>query len=306
MRINSDPIYVGLRVDVDTLKGTQEGIPYLLDVFEKHKILSSIFFSVGPDNMGRHLWRLLKPAFLIKMLRSNAPGLYGWSILLQGTFWPGRNIAKNAGAEIKAACDAGQEIGLHAWDHHLWQQKADFMTAKEAAQQLDLGYSSLQSIASRPVHCSAVAGWKCTETILLEKQHYNFSYNSDCRGDSIFIPVVNGQPLSTPQIPVTLPTYDEIIGQDGINDQNYNEHMLSLIKPDQLNVLTIHAEVEGISRRKLFERFLDLAKQQGIIFTSLNKLLPENQSELPHHTIELKSLPGREGTLCYQGKKISG
>lgn len=289
---------VGLRIDVDTYRGTRTGVPRLLQILAHYEISATFFFSVGPDNMGRHLWRLLKPTFLVKMLRSNAASLYGWDILLAGTFWPGRKIGKTLGGVIRDTDQAGHEVGLHAWDHHKWQKQVERMTGLESRKQIEKGFEELSRILGRDPDCSAAAGWKCTEQVLLEKEHYGFRYNSDCRGDSIFQPIINGQRCA-PQVPVTLPTYDEVIGRNGINNSNYNDFILEKIHPGKLNVLTIHAEVEGIVCAGLFEEFLRMATLHNIRFVPLCSLLSQ-KDPIPQGHVQLGQLSGREGTMCLQ------
>ncbi|MEJ2360482.1 MAG: polysaccharide deacetylase family protein [Gammaproteobacteria bacterium] len=269
-----------------------------MQIFAQHQIQATFFFSVGPDNMGRHLWRLFKPAFLIKMLRSNAASLYGWDILLAGTFWPGRRIGRALGSIILDTDQAGHEVGLHAWDHHKWQKRVESMSGEQSDREIRKGFDELSRILGRHPDCSAAAGWKCTEQVRLEKEHYGFRYNSDCRGHSIFQPVIAGQTCA-PQIPVTLPTYDEIIGRNGVTNANYNDTLLNMIRPNQLNVLTIHAEVEGIICAEMFEDFLKRAQAQQLQFVPLNTLLSSAQS-IPTGRINLDNLPGREGTMCLQ------
>lgn len=289
---------VGLRIDVDTLRGTSRGVPRLLELFKTYHIQATFLFSVGPDNMGRHLWRLLKPAFLVKMLRSNAAALYGWDILLRGTLWPGPVIGKKQADVIRRTAEAGHEIGLHAWDHHRWQAHLQHMSRAEIHQEIQLGMQVLQGILGQPPVCSAAAGWKCNERVIIEKDTFGYRYNSDCRGEYIFRPVVDGK-VCTPQIPVTLPTYDELIGHDNITDQNYNEKILSLLRPDALNVLTIHAEVEGIARSTLFRDFLELARRKQVQFVPLGDILPPLH-EIPPGEITNGMIAGREGDVCIQ------
>lgn len=292
---------IGLRIDVDTFRGTQYGVPNLCKLLADHHILATFFFSVGPDNMGRHLWRLIRPHFLGKMVRSKAPNLYGWDILLRGTLWPGPVIGQRLGSIIRAASDAGHEIGLHAWDHHAWQTHIDTMTGRDIYAFLKKGFDLITVITGQVPICSAIPGWRCNNLVLMEKTRFPFRYNSDCRGSSIFRPFLHGRDLPQPQIPVTLPTYDEVIGHNGITDENYNDYMLSLLEPDKLNVLAIHAEVEGIALISMFEQFLKTAQTRGASFVPLGRFLSDSMPIGPGAMIA-REIPGRDGWVSWQAE----
>ena len=47
-----DGASIGLKVDVDTLRGTREGVPRLAALFKKHGVQATFYFSVGPDHTG--------------------------------------------------------------------------------------------------------------------------------------------------------------------------------------------------------------------------------------------------------------
>ena len=293
---------VGLRIDVDTFRGTKFGVPNLCKLLAEHSMHATFFFSVGPDNMGRHLWRLLRPAFFVKMLRTKAASLYGWEILLRGTLKQGPIIGKKLESIIRSTNDAGHEIGLHAWDHHYWQAHIDSMYIDSIYSSISKGVTLLTEILGSSPICSAVPGWKCNNLVLQEKCRFPFRYNSDCRGNSIFYPIIIGQCIKQPQIPVTLPTYDEIIGHNGVTNKNYNKYLLSLLKPERLNVLTIHAEVEGIVCLDIFRKFLVSARERGISFVPLGKLLDEIYL-FDHAEIIPREISGREGWVACQKTK---
>jgi len=295
----ADNNFLGLRVDVDTLRGTRLGVPELVRRFAAAGVKASFFFSVGPDNMGRNLYRLLRPRFLWKMLRSRAPSLYGWDILLMGTLGPGPLIGERAGAAIRQAAEAGHELGLHAWDHYRWQNFLARMSENELRGEFDRAYQRLTEIAGRPPVASANPAWRSTPAMLKLKESYPFLYNSDCRGDRIFLPQLPGGAAKIPQVPTTLPTFDELVGSGGITLENYNAAIWSRLQPGRLNVYTVHAEVEGIAYPEMFSDFLRGCRERGYELGPLSALLQAKaSSSWPCYVIAEREIEGREGKVA--------
>jgi undecaprenyl phosphate-alpha-L-ara4FN deformylase len=292
-------MHLGLRVDVDTFRGTRLGVPNLLCRLDEARVKATFFFSVGPDNMGRHLWRLLRPVFLWKMLRSRAASLYGWDILLRGTFGPGPRIGVRLSWIIQDTERAGHEVGLHAWDHYHWQTHIERLKPEQIDQALKKGVEELTRTLGHVPVCSAVPAWRCTDAVLEAKDQFGFEYNSDCRGTRCFWPLVRDRALSQAQVPVTLPTYDELIGCDGVTDETYNAVLFDRIRPGVLNVLTIHAEVEGGAKQGLFARFLAEARLRGIEIMPLGRILKLYPAR-EYGLVRPIEMPGRDGWLAQQ------
>ena len=296
---------IALKVDVDTLRGTQEGVPALLRLLDRHGLRATFLFSLGPDHTGRALKRLFRPGFLAKVRRTSVTSHYGIRTLLYGTLLPGPDIGRRAAAEMQAAQRAGHETGVHTWDHVLWQDHVAGKDASWTRRQLQFAVDRYREIFGTPPRVHGAAGWQMNDAAYLLEQELGFELASDGRGTHPFLPVVRGRVLAVPQLPTTLPTLDELIGADGWTADNVADFLLRLSADGRNHVYTLHAELEGGQLAPVFDRLLTGWRAAGLTCMAVGDYAARlDRSALPEHTVETGEVAGRSGTLAVQGALV--
>ncbi len=294
---------IALKVDVDTLRGTREGVPALTRLLTRADAGASFLFSLGPDHTGRAIFRVFRPGFLSKVSRTSVVEHYGLKTLLYGVLLPGPDIGRSEAAILRAVRDDGFEVGVHCWDHVRWQDHLIGHDEAWAAREMRLATERHAEIFGKPPRLHGAAGWQFNAAAARAEASLGIRYASDTRGTHPFIPVdETGAALGPPQYPTTLPTLDELIGIDGITADNVHEHLLALTKDaTQDHVYTLHAELEGMKLRPVFERLIAGWRAQGHALVDMGELRDGATTELPRHHIEQGSVPGRSGLLAVQG-----
>ena len=108
---------VALKVDVDTDRGTREGVLPLARLLGEFGVPACFLFSLGPDNTGKAIRRVFRPGFFQKVSRTSVVQMYGIRTLLNGTLLPAPHIGRRNADIMRAVRDAGFETGIHCHDH---------------------------------------------------------------------------------------------------------------------------------------------------------------------------------------------
>jgi len=293
------------KVDVDTLRGTREGVPALVELFKKHKIAATFLFSFGPDHTGWALKRIFRPGFFSKVKRTSVLSNYGLKTLMYGVLLPGPNISRESSQTLKATHEAGFEVGIHTYDHVYWQDNVATKDEAWTKKQLELAESAYHRTFGEEPQTHGAAGWQMNAHAFHINEKY--AYASDTRGESPFYPIIENRKSKTLQMPTTLPTMDELIGVDGVTESNISTKLLELTKTEREfgHVFTLHAELEGMRLSREFEKFILGLKAQGYRFLTMKQYYEElMKKDLEIKTAEIvyRSIPGRSGLLCCQAQ----
>jgi undecaprenyl phosphate-alpha-L-ara4FN deformylase len=300
---------VALKVDCDTLEGTREGVPRLLEIFAARGIRATFFFTLGPDRSGVAVRRVFtRKGFLAKMIRSGAPSLYGWKTALYGTLLPAPMIGARCEEALRAAAGAGHDTGVHGWDHVGWHDRLDRMTADQIARDYGAAHAEYSRILGVPARSSAAPGWTANARSLAIQEERALLHASDTRGGQPFFPRAEGRTFRTLEIPTTLPTLDETLAWPRLQgDAAQRAFFREAVRGTEVH--TIHTEVEGRSKSDLFAGILDDWIRDGVAFVLLSELAAEalaRRDRVPEREITKARLPGRGGFVTTGWPTVPG
>lgn len=300
--------HIALKVDVDTDRGTLEGVPRLADLFERLGVQATFLFSLGPDQTGRAVKRAFRRGFVGKVRRTSVLRHYGLKTLLYGTLLPGPHIGRRRGALLRDVAKRGFEVGVHTYNHVRWQDGVARAAESWTRRELTLARDQFVEIFSRPPAVHGAAGWQVNRHVPGLEQELGFRYASDARGTGPFVPVADGVAVEVPQMPTTLPTLDELIGRSDLGGLDPIDHLLALTgeRADRDHVYTLHAELEGGVYLEAFERLVRAWRDRGAFLTDLATYAATlDVARLPRCEMIAGSVAGRAGLLAYQAEAIT-
>ncbi len=298
---------IALKIDVDTLRGTQEGVPRLQKLLDMNQLQATFLFSLGFDHTGWAFKNIFKPGFFQKVSRTSVIEHYGLKTLSYGILLPAPDIGKKARAEMQSVAKSGHEVGIHTWDHRVWQDHVRDATPEWTLQQMNLAWDRFTEIFKEVPKTHGAAGWQMNPTAIAHLDTWQIKYSSDGRAPINLVPYrVKLDGMKTCQhiqYPTTLPTLDELIGVDNMTGEDVIKHLLALTASNPNDqVFTLHAELEGQKFLPLFEQLLKGWISQGHELVSMQALhLSWQKTGQLRHLIELPfkwgEIPNRSGEL---------
>ena len=302
---------LALKIDVNTWRGTLQGVPRMVEILRRQNADASFLFSLGPDHSGRAIRRAFRPGFMKKQRRTSALSHYGIRTLMYGTLLPGPDIGRRGADIMRATRDAGFETAIHCWDHAKWQATAAAANSLWTEAEMKREHDRYIEIFGTPAGGRGAAGWQMNPHALRLTQRLGYRWASDCRGTHPFVPVWNGEVVACPQLPTTLPTLDELIGTGDITADNVHLQLLRITAQgapgakDRDHVFTLQAELEGLKLGDTLERLLAGWREQGYELVSMGTIRDAlDPALLPRHDMVRGEIPGRAGSLMLQGEEF--
>lgn len=270
---------VAIRVDVCIRHAIEQGLEPLLRLLDRAGVPATICVASGPDRSGLAVFQALRdPSFLRRMLRMGPARTFGWRTLLSGTLLPASEVlAAPAPSLLAAAAAQGHELAFHGFDHRGWQRGVETWAASSVRAAWSRQREIWEAAGLPTPRGFAAPGWRTSGVALAQQARERTAWGSDLRGDRpAWITVGGGERLL--QIPVNLPTLDELWAVDAPRPVPTARHLLERVEdlvrhpvPPPV-VYAAHAELEGRAGAPMLSAFLEGLKARGARFVTLSEI----------------------------------
>jgi len=277
--------YLLIRVDLCTMSDFSEGLSNILTILADFGIKATFFAAMGPDNLGRvGISRLFNKKFIKQVYYLNPIKTYGFKNLMSGLIINGPILSVVYRDKLERISQEKHEIGIHGYNHAKWSNYYMRMSQAEIREEINKGVDKFRQIFGSLPSGFAAPSWGCNFNTLQSEDEFNFLYASDTRGRCPFFPRINAQVFKTLQIPITLPTFFELLSERQFNEGSMVKKLLIKIIQEKINVLIVHPCQEGKANKKLFINLLNTLKKEQIIYITyrdLARMMLTNRTEIP-------------------------
>lgn len=225
--------------------------------------------------------------------------------MFAGTLLPSKYLVREM-AEFRTQFQGGgHRLGLHGYDHFDWQDAVDRWSVEHIRQLIQQGVSSFEHVLEITPREFAVPGWIFNKAVARALDHFDWEYASDCRGATPFYPIWPDYQSQTLQVPVTLPTIDELLVE--MSEPAAYQILTNELTQQQMAVHTIHTEIEGQSGFAAFQEWLMCLQDNGCRFIQLADVAADIRASSAILTCEIlrENVPGRFDRVAIQGKEVT-
>lgn len=197
--------FSALRIDIDSKKGLEKGVPVLLDLLNEINIKATFFINMGT------LWsigEILKTFFSSskKIISTNSKiGLiskFGFFDFFEELIFARQKVGDSNRSMIKRIAENGHEVGLHGGiDHSTWMRRLGHFSEIEIERFIQPAFNSFKAcFGYYPIGFSS-PGFISSYKVLRVLTKLNFKYVSDNFNDKPKKLIIDGKEIL--KIPIT-------------------------------------------------------------------------------------------------------
>lgn len=265
-----------LRIDIDSKKGLDFGVPLLLNLFSRLNVNATFFVNMGTQWNLKTVFNTLFRSFKEISSSKNKIGLiskFGFIDFLKLLIHPKQEVGNSNYAMIREIKRAGHDVGLHGGiDHSIWLRNYKNFSEGEIERFIMPAYSSIKECLAMPPKGFASPGFVSDKKLLSVLSRLNFDYVSDEFSDQPYYIKIDSKNIL--QIPITagreIPLIEYYAAQ-GLTDSSIQNEILKMIykkkEEDKPFIWYIHALFEPIKKLRVLENLMVNLKDHFQIVT---------------------------------------